>query len=122
MNAHTIEFAKECGYAGNSPAMLDAFEQVRRHGIEQARKSHHDRKRITDAIKADPALISGMMHPAQSIDEALEDIGNFIVRYRNMPTWRRQNHAAAIRKAKASRLYFRFFRRFGARIMARQAA
>lgn len=122
MNALTAQFAKECGYTGNSPAMLDAFEQVRQHGIEQARKSHHDRKRITDAIKAEPALISGMIHPAQSIDEALEDIGAFLVACRNMPSWRRQNHAAAIRKAKANRLYFRFFRRFGDRIMAREAA
>lgn len=122
MNAHTIEFAKECGYAGSSPSMLDAFEQVRRHGIEQARRSHHDRKRITDAIKTDPDLISAMIHPAQSVDEALQDIAAFLLACRNMPSWRRQNHAAAIRKARANRLYFRFFRRFGARLMARAAA
>ncbi len=122
MNALTQSFAKECGYTGNSPAMLDAFEQVRRRGIQQARKSHYDRKRVTDAIKDEPALISGMIHPAQSVEEALEDIGAFLTACRNMPSWRRQNHVAAIRKAKANRVYFRFFRRFGQQIMAREAA
>ena len=122
MSSLALQFARECGYTGNSPAMLDAFEQVRRHGIEQARKSHYDRKRVTDAIKDEPALISGMIHPAQSAEEALEDISVFLIACRNMPSWRRQNHAAAIRKAKANRVYFRFFRRFGQQIMAREAA
>lgn len=122
MNAHTIEFAKECGYAGNSPAMLNALEAVRQQGIREARKAHFDRKLVTDAIKRDPGMISAIMRPAQSIDEALEDVGAFIVRYRNMPTWRRQNHAAAIRKAKALRVNLRYFRRFAAQIMAREAA
>lgn len=122
MNALTLQFAKDNGCPNPSAAQIKAFEKVRQHGIQQARKSHYDRKRVTDAIKNEPALISGMMYPAQSIDEALEDISAALVAYLNMPSWRRENHAAAIRKAKANRVYFRFFRRYADRIMAREAA
>ncbi|MBB6469504.1 hypothetical protein HNQ96_005394 [Aminobacter lissarensis] len=121
MNA-TQAFARDCGYAGQSPAMLAAFEAVRRSGIVEARAAHFARKRVTDAITADPDLIAAMIHPAQSIDEALQDIAAFILRTRNMPTWRRHNHAAAIARAKARRLHLRFFRRFATAILARKAA
>ena len=122
MTSHASQFARACGYAGTSPAMRDALEVIRRHGIAEARAAHFARKLVTDAITADPGLIAAMIQPAPSIDEALQDIDAFVVRYRNMPTWRRHNHAAAIAQAKANRLYFRFARRFATAIMARKAA
>jgi hypothetical protein len=115
-------FAEQCGYAGHSPAMLAAFETIRRSGIAEARAAHFARKKVTDALARDPALCQAMIHPAETVDEALEDIKAFILRIRAMPTWRRHNHAAALRKAKAMRLHLRFFRRFADRILARQAA
>ncbi|WP_332691248.1 hypothetical protein [Devosia sp.] len=122
MTSHASQFARVCGYAGTSPAMREALEVIRRHGIAEARQAHFARKQVTDALTADPGLIAAMIHPAQSLDEALDDSAAFIVRYRNMPTWRRHNHAAAIAKAKANRLYLRFVRRFATAIMARAAA
>lgn len=122
MNAHTLQFAADCGCPNPSPAQIKAFESIRQRGIREARAEHDRRKKVTDAIKATPAMISALMHPAQSIDEALEDVSKFILRYRCMPTWQRDNHYASIRKAKRLRAYCRFFRRFGAQIMAREAA
>jgi hypothetical protein len=121
MNASKA-FAEQCGYAGQSPAMLAAFETIRRSGIEEARAAHFARKKVTDQISRDPALCQVMIHPAETVDEALEDIKALILRIRAMPTWRRHNHAQALRKAKAMRLHLRFFRRFADRILARQAA
>ncbi|MBE1208389.1 hypothetical protein [Aminobacter carboxidus] len=121
MNASKA-FATDCGYAGQSPVMLDTLETIRRRGIAEARKAHFARKKLTDAITSDPELFQAMIHPAQSIAEALEDIAAFIIRTRNMPTWRRHNHAAAIARAKARRLHLRFFRRFATEILARKAA
>lgn len=118
----TQAFARDCGYAGQSPVMLDTFETIRRSGIAEARAAHFARKKVTDTITADPELIAALIHPAQSIAEALADIATFILRTRNMPTWRRHNHAAAIARAKARRLHLRFFRRFATAILARKAA
>lgn len=124
MNAHTLttSFAHACGYAGNSPAMLKAFEAIRQNGIREARKAHFDRKLVTDAIKRDPGIISAMIHPAQSIDEALEDINHWLIAYRNAPTHRRQARQFEASKATSLRVNLRFFRRFAARIMVREAA
>lgn len=122
MNAHTLQFAADCGCPNPSPAQLDAFESVRQQGIREARNAHMARRLVTDAVKREPGLMSAMIRPAQSIDEALEDVNAIIARYRNMPTWRQQYSAITLRRAKANRIYFRFFRRFGARIMAREAA
>lgn len=122
MNAHTLQFAADCGCPNPSPAQIDAFEAIRQQGIREARNAHMARRLVTDAVKREPGLMSAMISPAQSIDEALEDVNAVIVRYRNMPTWRQQHYASALRRAKANRIYFRFFRRFGAQIMAREAA
>lgn len=118
----TQAFAKECGYAGSSPAMLKAFDVIRQQGIREARKAHFSRKQVTDAIKRDPDLISAMIHPAQSIDEALEDINHWLIAYRSAPTHRRQARRLEARKATALRVNLRFFRRFSAQIMVREAA
>lgn len=121
MNASKA-FAEQCGYAGRSPAMLAAFETIRRSGIAEARAAHFARKKLTDALARDAALCQAMIHPAETVEEALEDIKAFLIRCRAMPTWRRHNHATAIAKAKARRLNLRFFRRFAEAILARQAA
>lgn len=122
MNTHTLQTARECGCPNPSPAQIKAFEEICQQGIREARNAHMLRRLVTDAVKLEPGLISAMMRPAQSIDEALEDVSAAIARYRNMPTWRREYYAPAVRRAKTNRIYFRFFRRFGAQIMAREAA
>lgn len=115
-------FARQSGYTGSSPAMLAAFEDIRQSGIRQARAAHFDRKRVIDEMKATPALFFHAIRPSLSTAEAIEDATRFIAFYRNMPTWRQENRAGDLLRAKEKRLLGRYFRRFGLRIWAREAA
>jgi hypothetical protein len=122
MTAPALQFAAESGCRSPSPAQLAAFEAIRQHGIREARKAHLARKLVTDAIKRDPGLITAMIRPAQSIDEALEDIKHWLIAYWNAPTHRRQARRFEANKVKTLRVNLRFFRRFADKIMAREAA
>lgn len=119
---YSREFANSCGYTGNSPAMLHALEQIRQRGIREARAGHFERKRVIDQFKAEPCMFFLAIRPSLSTSEAIEDAKRFIASYRNMPTWRQENRAGDLRRAKGKMVTARFFRRFGLRIWARRAA
>lgn len=118
----TTAFAKSCGYTGNSAAMLGAFEQIRAAGIREARTAHFDRKRVIDEMKAEPGMFFNAIRPSLSTAEAIEDAQRVIFGWRNLPTWRQELRSGELRRAKQQLLLGRFFRRFGLRIWARQAA
>jgi hypothetical protein len=122
MNALTKSFAAENGYRGDSPALLGAFEVIRKSGIREARAAHYDRKKLVDQYKASPALFFAAIHPSLSTEEAIEDSKRFLAFYRSMPTWRQQNRAGDARRAKQAIVVARFFRRFGLRIWTKEAA
>jgi hypothetical protein len=120
---YTREFARAAGgYTGESPAMLRAMEAVRQSGIRQARAAHFDRKRIIDEMKAKPGMFFNAIRPSLSTSEAIEDAQRFLVYYRNMETWRQENRAGDLLRAKEKMVLGRFFRRYGLRIWAREAA
>lgn len=112
MNAST-QLAKSCGYSGNSPAMLNAFEQIRLAGIREARAGHYERKRIIDGMKAEPRMFFNAISPAQSSLEAIEDANRIIFGFRNLPRWQQEMRLGQLRKAKQTRVISRYFRRFG---------
>ncbi|MER8485611.1 hypothetical protein [Mesorhizobium sp. M1322] len=121
MDALSAQFARDCGYTGDSPAMLAAFAAIRLDGIGKARLGHYQRKAMVDRLKHGEALFQAAIRPAQSAEEALEDAARFIACYRNMPRWRQERRGADLARAK-QRLLARFFRRYGHRLWAQRAA
>ncbi|WP_292504036.1 hypothetical protein [Mesorhizobium sp.] len=122
MDVLSAQFARDCGYTGDSPAMLAAFTAIRLDGIGKARLGHDQRKAVVDRLKHGEALFLAAIRPAQSAEEALEDAARFIACYRNMPRWRQERRGADLARAGQQRLLARFFRRFGHRLWAQQAA
>lgn len=115
-------FAQLCGYTGESPAMLAALEAIRRHGCAEARTAHYERKRIVDEYKADSGMFFSAIRPSLTTSEAIEDANRIIHTFRNLPSWQQEMRLGQLRKAKRTRLAARFFRRYGVRIWAREAA
>ncbi|TPM37025.1 hypothetical protein [Mesorhizobium sp. B2-3-2] len=120
MSALTL--ARQSGYLGDSPAMLEAFERIRQSGIRQARAGHFERKRIVDQMKAEPGMFFAAIRPSLCTAEAIEDAKRFLAFYRNMPNWRQQNRAGDLRRAKQTMVLARYFRRFGRQLWVREAA
>lgn len=127
MNA-TEQFAASCGYVGNSPAMLKAFEDIRQSGIRDARKAHYDRVKQVDSFVADPGSFWGYVNlfrvsPLLSTDEAIEF---WTIEAENQRVLREAGHwrydAAKLRIAAERVVIARYFRRFGARLWQRAAA
>ncbi|RWK50342.1 hypothetical protein [Mesorhizobium sp.] len=115
-------FARDCGYTGDSPAMLAAFAAIRHDGIGQARLGHDRRKALVDRLKLGEALFLAAIRPAQSAEEALEDAARFMACYHNMPRWRQERRRGDLARARQQLLLARFFRRYGHRLWSRQAA
>ncbi|MER8375549.1 hypothetical protein [Mesorhizobium sp. M1406] len=67
------DFARACGYSGDSPALLEAFEAIRRDGIAHARQDHIRRKAMIDELKQSEILFLAAVGPALSAGEAIED-------------------------------------------------
>lgn len=122
MHALAADFARACGYTGDSPALLEAFEAIRRNGIERARHDHMSRKAVMDELGQSEALFLASIGPALSAEEAIEDATRFIACWRNMPRWRQERRLADLVRARQQRLVARFFRRYGHRLWAREAA
>jgi hypothetical protein len=118
----SIQFARDCGYAGDSPAMLAALAAIRLDGIARARQGHDQRKAVVDRLKQSEALFLAAIGPALSAEEAIEDAARFIAGYRNMPRWRQERRLPDLARARQQRLLARFFRRYGHRLWAREAA
>jgi hypothetical protein len=116
------DFARACGYTGDSPALLEAFEAIRRNGIAHARRDHLQRKAVIDALKLSQTLFLSAIGPALSAEEAIEDAAHFIACWRNMPRWRQERRLPDLARARQQRLVARFFRRYGHRLWAREAA
>lgn len=115
-------FARACGYNGDSPALLEAFEAIRQCGIRQARQEHDRRKAMVDQLKFGEDLFLAAIGPALSAEEAIEDATCFIAFWRNMPRWRQERRLPDLMKAKQQLLVARFFRRHGHRLWQREAA
>lgn len=119
----TQAFATRCGLGTvTSPAMLDALEAIRQSGIRAARLGHDERKRLVDECKEHPAIFFAMVRPSLSTDEAIEDGKRFLAMYRNMPTYRRQTRLNQANDARRKIVLARYFRRFGQRVWAMEAA
>ncbi|RWF46717.1 MAG: hypothetical protein EOS46_16540 [Mesorhizobium sp.] len=116
------DFARACGYTGDSPALLEAFEAIRRDGIAQARLDHFRRKAVIDEMKQSEPLFLAAIGPALSAHEAVEDAARFIAGWRNMPRWRQERRLPDLARAKEQRLVARFFRRYGHHLWALEAA
>lgn len=116
------DLAHSCGYSGDSPAMLAAFEAIRQDGIRRARQGHDQRKAMIDRLKESEGLFLAAVGPTLSVDEAIEDATRFIAFWRNMPRWRQERRLPDLIRAKQRRLLARYFRRHGHRIWAREAA
>ena len=122
MDTLAADFARACGYTGDSPALLDAFEAIRRNGIDRARQDHLRRKAVIDELKHSEALFLAAIGPALSAQEAIEDAARFIAFWRNMPRWRQERRLPDLIRARQQRLVARFFRRHGHRLWALEAA
>jgi hypothetical protein len=122
MHAFAADFARTCGYSGDSPALLEAFEAIRRNGIALARHDHFRRKAVIDELKHSEALFLVAIGPALSAQEAIEDTTRFIACWRNMPRWRQERRLPDLVRARQQRLVARYFRRYGHRLWAREAA
>lgn len=118
----TEQFARESGYTGDSPAMLETFEKIRQLGIREARAAHFQRKAVVDQFKAAPWMFFSFAKGALSTDEAIEQAERYIASFRNMETWKQERRRGELAKAKLLRVYGRFFRRFGQRAWAKEAA
>ncbi|WP_168992163.1 MULTISPECIES: hypothetical protein [Mesorhizobium] len=116
------DFARSCGYTGDSPALLEAFEAIRRNGIAHARQDHFRRKAVIDELKQSQTLFQAAIAPALSAQEAIEDAAHFIACWRNMPRWRQERRLPDLVRAKQQRLVARYFRRHDHRLWAREAA
>jgi hypothetical protein len=114
--------ARQCGYTGNSPALLGAYEQIKQAGIRQARAAHFDRKRIVDEMKAEPAMFFAAIRPNLCTEEAIDTARRVIFRFRNLETWRQEMRVNELRRAKEMMVLARFFRRYGRRAWAIQVA
>lgn len=128
MNTYTQQFAAQCGYIGNSPAMLAAFEDIRQAGIREARRAHYERVKLADGFVADPASFWGYINlfrvnPLLTTDEAIDFWTNEV---ENQRVLREAGHwrydAAKLRIAAERVVMGRYFRRFGARLWQRAAA
>lgn len=115
------DFARACGYAGDSPALLEAFEAIRRNGIAHARQDHIKRKAVIDELKHSEILFLAALGPALSAEEALEDAARFIACWRNMPRWRQERQLPDLIRAKQQSLVARYFRRYGHLLWACEA-
>lgn len=122
MDALAADFARSCGYAGDSLALLEAFEAIRRNGIAHARQDHVRRKAVIDELKPSQALFLAAIGPALSAEEAIEDAARFIACWRNIPRWRQERRLPDLVRAKQQRLVARYFRRHGHLLWAREAA
>lgn len=122
MDALSTQFARDCGYSGDSPAMLAALAAIRLDGMARARQGHDQRKAVVDRLKQSEALFLAAIRPALSAEEAIEDAVRFIACYRNMPRWRQDRRLPDLARARQQRLLARFFRRYGQRLWAREAA
>lgn len=127
MNTYTQQFAAQCGYIGNSPAMLAAFEDIRQSGIRAARRDHYERVKLVDGFVADPASFWGYINlfrvnPLLATDEAIEFWAN---EAENQRVLRETGHwrydAAKLRIAAERVVIARYFRRFGAHLRQREA-
>ncbi|UCI34431.1 hypothetical protein FJW03_13850 [Mesorhizobium sp. B4-1-4] len=116
------DFARACGYTGDSPALLEAFEAIRCNGIAHARQDHFRRKAVIDDLKRSEPLFLAAIGPALSADEAIEDTARFIACWRNMPRWRQERRLPDLARARQQRLVARFFRRYGHRLWTLAAA
>ncbi|MBZ9799299.1 hypothetical protein [Mesorhizobium sp. ES1-4] len=116
------DFARACGYTGDSPALLEAFEAIRCNGIAQARLDHFKRKAVIDELKQSELLFLAAIGPALSAHEAVEDAIRFIAGWRNMPRWRQERRPHDLARARQQLLMARFFRRYGHGMWARHAA
>lgn len=117
MNAHTRH------YPGKE-VMEAAFEAIRQSGIREARREHFKRKAKLNEFIAWPALYFAAIRPNLSTAEAIEAADRVIIDFRNLPTWQQNNPVRRERVVKAhlSKLYARFFRRYGERAWIRRAA
>lgn len=122
MNTATIRFAREAGYGGNSPALLDAYEAIRQLGVRTARAGHFERKAVIDEMKDCPALFFHAIRPNLCSAEAIEAANRVIFGFRNLPKWRQEIRQNDVKRAKLMRVYARFFRRFGKRLWIMEAA
>ncbi|RWN28991.1 MAG: hypothetical protein EOR97_20105 [Mesorhizobium sp.] len=122
MDALAADFARSCGYAGDSLALLEAFEAIRRNGIAHARQDHVRRKAVIDELKPSEALFLAAIGPALSAEEAIEDAARFIACWCNVPRWRQERRLPDLIRAKQQRLVARYFRRHGHLLWAREAA
>ncbi|MER8467761.1 hypothetical protein [Mesorhizobium sp. M1396] len=116
------DFARACGYTGDSPALLEAFETIRRDGIAHARQDHIRHKAMIDELKQSEILFLAAVGPALSAGEAIEDAARVIACWRNMPRWRQERRLPDLVRAKQQRLVARYFRRYSERLWAREAA
>lgn len=116
------DFARACGYTGDSPALLQAFEAIRRNGIAHARHDHFRRKAVIDELKQAELLFLAAIGPALTAQEAIEDTAHFIACWRNMPRWRQERRLPDLIRARQQRLVARFFRRYAHRLWALEAA
>jgi len=127
MNAYTQQFAASCGYIGNSPAMLQAFEDIRQSGIRAARKAHYERVTLVDGFVADPGSFWGYVNlfrvtPLLSTAEATEFWSNEAENQRVLREAGHWRYDAGKHRAAAEReVVARYFRRFGARLWQREA-
>lgn len=120
---YTRDFARSAGgYTGDSPAMLDAFEKMRRSGIRQARAGHFERLAIIEQFKANPAMYFAAIRPNLSTEETIEEARRVIFRFRSLPTWQQESRRPQLQKAVLAQVYARYFRRFGRRLWVREAA
>ncbi|MER9584681.1 hypothetical protein [Mesorhizobium sp. M0276] len=115
------DFARACGYAGDSPALLEAFEAIRRNGIAHARQNHIRRKAVIDELKHSEALFLAALGPALSAEEAIADAVRLIACWRNLPRWRQERRLPDLIRAKQQRLVARYFRRYGHLLWACEA-
>ena len=122
MDALAADFARACGYTGDSPALLEAFQAIHCRGIARARHDHLRRKAVIDELKHSEALFLAAIGPALSAQEAIEDAARFIAFWRNMPRWRQERRLPDLIRAKQQRLVARFFRRYGHLLWALEAA
>lgn len=63
MDAFAADFARSCGYAGDSLALLEAFGTIRRSGIAHARQDHVRRKAVIARVETVASAVPGRDWP-----------------------------------------------------------
>jgi hypothetical protein len=121
-NEHTVAFAEKIGCAKASPAMLQAFEDIRQSGIRRARAAHFERVKIIQQYKAEPGMFFAAIKPNLSTEEMITDARHIRFTFRNLPTWQQETRRSQMQRAALMEIYARFFRRFGRRIWIEEAA